>query len=125
MNWTNIKSILSLQVDLSDHYKNIGEWKVLSTSAKLNKRTYSCCAEPYLDTEFTFNIERKSATYKTAIIAPCLVLMLLTICSFLLTPDSGEKIWINGVALIGSIIYLVYISNSLPFHDAYVPLIGT
>ena len=123
MKLMKIISIYTLQVDLTDQW-NVGEWNVLSTTAVRNKRFYNCCDEPYMDTEFTFNIERKSATYKAAIIAPCLVLMFLTICSFLMTPDSGEKLWLNGVSLIGSIIYLVYISNALPFHDDYVPLIG-
>ena len=78
-----------------------------------------------MDLEFTINVERKTATYKSAIIVPCLVLMLITTCSFLLTPESGEKLYLNGFALMGSIMFLVYLSGALPFHSENVPLIGT
>ena len=103
---------------------NLGEWNVDSTSVVLNNKTYSCCPEPYLSTDFTFNIRRRSNAYKTSIVAPCIILMLTTICSFLLTPGSGEKLGLNGVAMIGSILYLIYISSALPFHQNNVPLIG-
>ena len=110
-------------MDLSDYW-DTGEWNVLSTSAKLNSRYYNCCKEAYMDLEFTIDVERKTATYKSAIILPCFVLMLSTLGSFLLTPDCGEKICLNGFALIGSIIFLIYLSTTLPFHDDSVPLVG-
>ena len=103
---------------------DVGEWKVDAPSAKLNVKYYACCPEPYPDAIITFHINRRSNAYKVAIVAPCLFLMLTTICSFLLSPDSGEKLWLNGVAMIGSILYLIYISSALPFLQDTVPLIG-
>ena len=104
--------------------RNLGEWNVDSTLAVLNTTTYDCCVEPYLHLDFDFNIHRRSNGYKASIVAPCLIIMLTTICSFLLTPGSGEKLGLNGIALIGSILYLTYISSALPFHQDNVPLIG-
>ena len=104
--------------------QDVGEWNIDSTSVKLNAKIYNCCDEPYLDTQFTFNISRRSNAYKAAIVAPGIILMLATICSFLITPGSGEKLGLNGVAMIGSILYLIYISSALPFHQNNIPLIG-
>ena len=114
-----------IQVDTEDLIgSNLGEWNVDSTSAEVVKQQYSCCVEPYLHMEYIFNISRRSDAYKVAIIAPCLILMLIITCSFLLTPESGEKLWLNGVATICSIMYLIYINYLLPFHQDRVPLIG-
>ena len=117
-----------MQADLRDaaggNGTNLGEWNIVSTSAKLNKMKYACCTETYYDIEYEFNLERRSHGYKVTIVAPCLVLMMLTIGSFLLTPNSGEKLWLNGVSCLGSMIYLIYITSILPFHQNNVPLIG-
>jgi hypothetical protein len=50
--------------------------------------------------------------------------MLMTGSSFLLTPQSGEKLIINGFAIIGSFMFLIYFANTLPFHSTEVPIIG-
>ena len=50
--------------------------------------------------------------------------MLMTGSSFLLTPQSGEKLIINGFAIIGSFMFLLYFANTLPFHSTEVPVIG-
>ena len=50
--------------------------------------------------------------------------MLVTICSFLLPSGSGEKVTINGFSLVGSLLYLVYFGNTLPFHEVNVPIVG-
>jgi len=115
------------EVDLRDAVggggTNMGEWNIVSTSGKLNKMKYACCKETYYDIEYEFNLERRSHGYKVTMVAPCLVLMMLTIGSFLLTPNSGEKLWLNGVSCLGSMMYLIYITSMLPFHQNNVPLI--
>ena len=92
--------------------------------ATLKQTTYECCEEKYPDVTFQFVLQRKSKAYASVIIIPCLILMLVVACSFLLTPESGEKLLLNGVALIGVLMYLVYFAVSLPFHKNSVPIIG-
>ena len=50
--------------------------------------------------------------------------MLMTGSSFLLTPQSGEKLILNGFAITGSFMFLLYFANTLPFHSTEVPVIG-
>ena len=50
--------------------------------------------------------------------------MLMTGCSFLLSPASGEKILINCVAILSAILYLLYFAITLPFKRTEVPIIG-
>ena len=65
-----------------------------------------------------------SLPYRAIIVLPCLVIMLMTGCSFLLTPTSGEKLIINAIALLASILYLLYFAMTLPFTQNDVPIIG-
>ena len=51
--------------------------------------------------------------------------MLMTGCSFLLSPAAGEKILINCVAILSAILYLLYFAITLPFKRTEVPIIGT
>ena len=64
--------------------------------------------------------------FKCCLIFKCYitVIMLMTGSSFLLTPQSGEKLIINGFAIIGSFMFLIYFANTLPFHSSEVPIIG-
>ena len=50
--------------------------------------------------------------------------MLMTGCSFLLTPTSGEKLIINAIAILASILYLLYFAMTLPFTQNDLPVIG-
>ena len=52
------------------------------------------------------------------------VLMLMTISSFILPSDSAGKLTINGFSFMGSLLYLLYFGNTLPFHEVNVPVVG-
>ena len=73
---------------------------------------------------FEFVLQRASPTYRSVIVLPCLILMLVTGCSFLLTPESGEKLMLSGIALVGVLMYLLYFAISLPFHQRATPILG-
>merc|ERR1719192_2796894 len=75
--------------------------------------------------DFKFELQRDSPAYRSVIILPCLVLMLTTGSSFLLTPASGEKLLVSGISLVGTILYLIYFASTLPFHQSSVPIIVT
>ena len=52
------------------------------------------------------------------------VIMLMTVCCFLLPPMAGEKVTVNGFAFVAAVMYLIYFSNTLPFHETEVPILG-
>lgn len=47
----------------------------------------------------------------------------MTISSFLLPSNSVGKLTINGFSLLGSLLYLVFFGNTLPFHEVNVPIV--
>ena len=105
-------------------YTDNREWDILKSEAEAKSVTYKCCNESYPDVTFTFVLQRVSPTYRSVIVLPCLILMLVTGCSFLLTPESGEKLILSGISLVGVLMYLIYFAMSLPFHQHTTPILG-
>jgi len=116
----------STTVEKLNLYTNNREWKIVREIVAEKRDTYyQCCDEPYPDVTFTFELQRDSPGYRAIIVLPCLVIMLMTGCSFLLTPTSGEKLIINAIAILASILYLLYFAMTIPFTQNDIPIIVT
>ena len=60
-----------------------------------NEKFYTCCDEPYLDITFNITMRRKTLFYTVNLIIPCMGISFLTVLTFYLPSDSGEKVdWI-------------------------------
>jgi hypothetical protein len=119
------KKFFLFQVEQLNGYTDNREWSIIAPiTAEMKTMHYQCCDEGYPDITFTFKLQRDSPAYRAIIILPCLVIMLITGCSFLLTPASGEKILINCIALLSSILFLLYFAITLPFPKIEIPIIG-
>lgn len=57
-----------------------------------SKKFYTCCVEPYLDITFNITMRRKTLFYTVNLIIPCMGISFLTILTFYLPSDSGEKV---------------------------------
>lgn len=60
-----------------------------------NEKFYTCCDEPYLDITFNITMRRKTLFYTVNIIIPCMGISFLTVLTFYLPSDSGEKVKLN------------------------------
>ncbi|CAG9133093.1 unnamed protein product [Plutella xylostella] len=61
------------------------------TNSVKNEKFYTCCDEPYLDITFNITMRRKTLFYTVNIIIPCMGISFLTVLTFYLPSDSGEK----------------------------------
>lgn len=104
-------NVVDVGVDLSEFYNSV-EWDILDVPAvrfelencifilsKLhcfnccrNEKFYTCCDEPYLDITFNITMRRKTLFYTVNIIIPCMGISFLTVLTFYLPSDSGEKV---------------------------------
>jgi len=110
-------------VDKLNFYTENKEWKVESSTATRSENKYETVAETYPDVTFTFQISRRSPSYRAAIILPCLLTMLLVVTSFLLPPTAGEKITLNSICFLVCCLYMIYFQSSLPAMADHMPLI--
>lgn len=73
---------------------------------------------------FTIYMRRRTLYYLFNIIFPCLWLTVLSLISFWLPPDSGEKITLGITVLLAFSVFMLLIAENMPATSEFVPLIG-
>jgi nicotinic acetylcholine receptor len=114
---------IPIGIDLRDYYRSV-EWDVMSVPAKRNVKTYPCCPEPYPDITFNITLRRKTLFYTVNLIVPCVGISFLTVLTFYLPSDSGEKIALCVNILLSLTVFFLLLSELIPPTSLVVPLIG-
>jgi len=68
--------------------------------SKRNIREYDCCPEQYIDIIFTIHIRRRTLYYGFNLILPCALISSMTMLTFTLPPDAGEKISLGNMRVL-------------------------
>ncbi|GAV03353.1 hypothetical protein RvY_13790-1 [Ramazzottius varieornatus] len=89
-----------------------------------NVNRYACCEEPFPDVTVNFHIRRKTAYHSYNIIAPCVMLSMLTMVVFWLPCDAGEKINLGLTVLLAFSVFMLMIGETMPETSDAVPLLG-
>lgn len=100
------------------------EWNINEVTSGRSVVTYECCPEPYVNVQYNVTIERRSSIYRTVILAPAFVIILLTLLTFLLPAQYGEKILLNGVTALIIVLFLLYFSQKINVMASHTPLVG-
>ena len=87
-----------------------------------NEKFYTCCDEPYLDITFNITMRRKTLFYTVNLIIPCMGISFLTVLTFYLPSDSGEKAnWIfHFIDFIFSLFVVFRWLSQYPFWPVYM-----
>lgn len=85
---------------------------------------YECCPDPYPFVTYKFIIKRRVLYYLFNIVFPCLWLAILSVMTFWLPPDSGEKITLGITVLLAFSVFMLLVAESMPKTSESVPLIG-
>ncbi|CAG7672464.1 unnamed protein product [Allacma fusca] len=110
-------------VDLSEFYPSV-EWDILEVPAVRNEKFYTCCDEPYLDITFNITMRRKTLFYTVNLIIPCMGISFLTVLTFYLPSDSGEKVTLAISILISLHVFFLLVVEIIPPTSLVVPLLG-
>lgn len=105
-------------------YVNNGVWTVVKSSSEWKSKVYPCCEEPYFSLTFNVTIQRNAPMIKAVVCSPALLIVILTLLSFWMPPQSSEKIIINGVSAVITSLMLLYFSQTIPVQATATPLIG-
>jgi hypothetical protein len=114
---------IAIGIDLKDYYQSV-EWDIMSVPAKRNVKTYPCCPEPYPDITFNITLRRKTLFYTVNLIVPCVGISFLTVLTFYLPSDSGEKIALCVSILLSLTVFFLLLAELIPPTSLVVPLIG-
>lgn len=100
------------------------EWEITSFTWARTVSHYACCPDPYIDIRYNITVNRRSTIYRTVILAPAFVIILLTLLTFWLPAQYGEKILLNGITALMIVLFLLYFSQQLNVMGLHTPLIG-
>jgi nicotinic acetylcholine receptor, invertebrate len=118
-----VNDVIPIGIDLRDFYRSV-EWDIMSVPAIRSEKRYPCCVEPYPDITFNITIRRKTLFYTITLIIPCVGISFLTVLTFYLPSDSGEKISLCVSILLSLTVFFLLLSELIPPTSLVVPLIG-
>lgn len=124
--YTGSEVNLSLQRNSADlaMFTENGEWEVVAMPGKRNDVKYSCCPQSYIDITYTLKIKRRVLFYLNNLIIPCVVLAGMTVLSFYLPPESGERVSLVITVLLSLTVFMLLYNESIPPTSEAMPLIG-
>ncbi|XP_033761551.1 neuronal acetylcholine receptor subunit alpha-6-like [Pecten maximus] len=102
-----------------DDYQTNGEWDVVNTSAVASLSKYD-------ESMVTFSItmKRKPQYIMVSVLLPILMLSILSVCTFIIPIESGEKISYAMTLYLAFAVFLTIVSSSLP-KSATMSLLST
>ena len=108
--------------DLNNFIKN-GEWNVESALLYNILRRYNYYGEelPYKDVTLTLKIQRRTTYYWVNIILPSTIVFMLSLLSFCLPSDNGQRIKLVISVLLALTVYMLIASSFLPDTSNAVP----
>lgn len=106
------------------HHITNGEWEYQEMTAKYENLHYDCCHEPVEQIIYRLKIKRKPLFFLLYMIFPVCTVVFLSLLSFIIPPESGERVGFGVTILLTMGVYLMVISEDLPKTAHSAPLIG-
>ncbi|XP_077992770.1 neuronal acetylcholine receptor subunit alpha-10-like, partial [Glandiceps talaboti] len=105
-------------------FKSDGEWDMTGVTAENNVQFYpDAPGIPYTDVSFYIHLKRRSLYYVFNLIMPCGLISGVTLLTFFLPPESGEKISLAITVLLSLTVFLLLVAETMP-PASVVPVIG-
>jgi len=104
-----------------DYIKN-GQWNLVDLNITRHSLKYSCCPNPYIDITYTLKVERDQRYPILNFVVPSVLLSILSILTFLLPPESGERITLSITILLSTTLFQQLTASLIP--PSQVPVIS-
>ena len=111
------------EVDVSGYVTN-GEWMLIKYTITRNEVVYPISPAIYPDVTIILIIQRRILYYVLNILFPCFWLNILSVLTFCLPPDAGEKLTLSITVLLSYSVFMLLVAESMPPTSEFVPLIG-
>ena len=90
----------------------------------LGQKNYSCCPHAYPRVIIRVRLRRRYVFYMVNLVVPCSLIALMVLLSFILPPESGERIGLGITVLMAMAIFQELTSAKLPVDSENMPLLG-
>ncbi|XP_072037861.1 neuronal acetylcholine receptor subunit alpha-10-like isoform X1 [Amphiura filiformis] len=101
-----------------------GQWDLLGLPVTENLVLYGCCPEPFSDVTFNLRLKRKALFYVFNLLFPSIFMSLMSLLTFYLPAESGEKLGLNITVLLSLVFFLLLGAQLLPPTSDSVSLLG-
>lgn len=112
---------IEVGMDLYDFYQS-HEWDIMSVPARRSVELKR--QELFPDITFNITLRRKTLFYTVNLIIPCVGISFLTVLTFYLPSESGEKISLCISILLSLTVFVLLLNDLIPPTSLVVPLIG-
>ena len=101
-----------------------GEWELIHSYTEITDERVSDFGQvDYSLVRFTLILKRNHLYYLIKIILPFTMVSFVTLFTFLLPPQTGEKLTLNVTILLSLVIYLQLLSEYIPKSDDETPIL--
>lgn len=101
-----------------------GEWDLVGFPCGRNVMKYECCPQPYSDVTCTLKLRRRTTYFFVNLIVPCFLITLLSLLSFFLPSEAGERITLVITTLLALTVFMLIVADILPQTSEVVPIIS-
>ncbi|XP_076333290.1 neuronal acetylcholine receptor subunit alpha-10-like [Tachypleus tridentatus] len=109
------------QMELSG-YQVDGEFDLIGLSVTTGFLQLSCCEETYPEITYTLQLRRRPLFHVYNLILPCLLVNCVSLLTFCMPCESGEKVTLSMCSLLTMVIFFVFVKDTLP-PSQKIPLI--
>ncbi|KAL3308045.1 hypothetical protein Ciccas_013428, partial [Cichlidogyrus casuarinus] len=102
-----------------------GEWSLENTKVVEQNKIFSCCSDepPFKIIYFFLHLRRRNLYYTFNVILPCAILSCLTIVTFVLPPESGERVALGLTILLAYSVFMLLVAENMPATSELAPII--
>lgn len=119
-----VVSVMKEGIDLSDYYPSV-EWDIMSREAKQFAKHYpGGKVGAYTVLHYYLSLRRKPLFYTVNLVTPCLGISFMTILTFYLPSDSGEKVSFCINILVALTMFFLLLAEIIPANSISVPFVG-
>ena len=99
-----------------------GEWEPQAMSMESQSVKLICCPQNFSILQMTFVIKRRPLFICFNFVMPCVLLLVVAISAFLVTPESGDKTSMTMTLLLAMMVFLAVTADQLPHTSDVIPL---
>ncbi|EDO48133.1 predicted protein [Nematostella vectensis] len=126
--WTYTESEIALKMDNSGlttgHLSN-NEWDILNITVKRGLLDHNnCCDANFSSVSYTIHMRRKPLFLLFYLASPAVILAALSLASFAIPAESGERIGFVTTILLAMMVFLLLLPEYLPENADELPIIG-